>query len=196
MTPKILEKLTNLLDCEIIGEIEVVYLLACIRKIIEQDKLHETYPNLKFHCNWALHSSLDRKDAQSILKIFDEVHKIFCNKEEELTFEIRRKLENISGMVGFKEDLSLFFKKYNLPYTFLNNLDGWVRFLHLYCKVIEDSSLIVIDGQLNLEKVVISLEEAGILIHGQQFYKINWHVVGKDGKTGTYFVINGFDVES
>jgi hypothetical protein len=70
-TRGIISKMTAELDRGITSEVQVVYLLAGIRKIIERDKIRDQYSDLNFHCDWALHSSLDRAAAKAILREFD-----------------------------------------------------------------------------------------------------------------------------
>jgi hypothetical protein len=66
MTPDIIRKLTAELDQGITTEVQVVYLLAGIRKIIERDNVGDRYSDLKFHCDWALHSRMDRAAAKAV----------------------------------------------------------------------------------------------------------------------------------
>ena len=73
-TRDIISKLTSQLDKAITTEAQAVYLLVGIRKIIEQDKIGREYADLRLHCDWALHSSLDRTAAIAILKKFDTSH--------------------------------------------------------------------------------------------------------------------------
>jgi hypothetical protein len=71
MTPDIIRKLGGELDTGITTEVQVGYLLAGIRKLIERDKIEDQYAGLKFHCDWALHARMDRAAARAILKQFD-----------------------------------------------------------------------------------------------------------------------------
>jgi hypothetical protein len=60
MTPDILSKISVVLSSPLSLEMEVTYILSGIRKIIERDELEDEYTYLFFHCNWALHTSMDR----------------------------------------------------------------------------------------------------------------------------------------
>lgn len=51
MTPDIIRKLEAELKTGITTEVQVVYLLVAIRKLIERDKLEDQYAGLKFHCD-------------------------------------------------------------------------------------------------------------------------------------------------
>jgi hypothetical protein len=50
-TRDIVSKLAGELDRGIETEVQVVYVLAGIRKLIERDNAKERYPDLKFHCD-------------------------------------------------------------------------------------------------------------------------------------------------
>ena len=73
-TPEIIRKLKDELDKGIATEVQVVYVLAGIRKVIERDKVEKQYADLRFHCDWALHASMDRTAAKNILRQFDAAH--------------------------------------------------------------------------------------------------------------------------
>jgi hypothetical protein len=73
-TRDIISKLTRELDAGIETEVQAVYLLAVSRKIIERDNIGGQYPDLKFHCDWALHSKLTGPAAQGVLRKFDAAH--------------------------------------------------------------------------------------------------------------------------
>src|SRR5258708_6215532 len=145
MTPDIIRKLAGELDAGITTEVQVVYLLAGIRKLIERDKIETQYAGLKFHCDWALHSSMDRAAAKAILRRFDAAHALLRGNIElhTLPSDLRIEIDRISKMKSFDEELAKFLMAYGLPPLTQNRSDGWTHFLHLYTKVIEDIPLVV-----------------------------------------------------
>lgn len=74
MTPDIIRKLAGVINAGIRTEVQVVYLLVGIRKLIERKESGERYPSLKFHCDWALHPKMDRRAARLILLQFDAAY--------------------------------------------------------------------------------------------------------------------------
>ena len=76
-TPEIIRKLTEELDNGITTEVQVVYVLAGVKKLIERDKVEDQYADLRFHCDWVLHSGMDRAAAKAILKQFDAAQPLF-----------------------------------------------------------------------------------------------------------------------
>jgi hypothetical protein len=113
-TRDIVSKLTNELDGGIETEVQAVYLLAGIRKIIERDKVGGQYPNLKFHCNWVLHSRLDQAPAQAILAKFDAAHALLKGKVklQDLPPALSSEIDRISKMQSFHKELSGFLAAY------------------------------------------------------------------------------------
>lgn len=60
MITKIIEKLSKALSEGNLDEYKVVYILSRIRKLIELNQLKNTFKDLNFYCDWALHSEIDR----------------------------------------------------------------------------------------------------------------------------------------
>lgn len=96
-TRDIIGKMTRELDGGIETEAQVVYLLAGVRKLIERDKAKEQYPDLKFHCDWALHSSLEGTAAKEVLRKFDAAHALLRRKIElhDLPAPLRTEIDRI-----------------------------------------------------------------------------------------------------
>jgi hypothetical protein len=145
MTKDIIRKLINELDAGITSEVQVVYLLAGIRKLIERDKIDKQYAALKFHCDWALHASMDRAPARALLKQFEAAHVLLTGNIElsALPSDLRHQIERISQMKSFEKELGQFLANYGLPALTQHRADGWPHFLHLYTKVVEDIPLVV-----------------------------------------------------
>ena len=61
-------------------ESRVVYILVEIRKLIERTNQKPRYIPLDFHCSWALHATMDRREAKRILKRFDEAYELLKDK--------------------------------------------------------------------------------------------------------------------
>jgi hypothetical protein len=143
-TPDIRAKLTRELVAGITTEVQVVYLLAGIRKLIERDDVRDQYPDLKFH-DWALHPKLEGTGAKVILRQFDAAHPLLKGGLElhKLPLELRSEIDRISRMESFHKELDKFLAKYKLPPLTMHRTDGWAHFLHLYAKVVEDIPLSV-----------------------------------------------------
>jgi hypothetical protein len=201
MTEEIIRKLTNELTDGICTEVQVVYVLAGIRKIIERDDSRkERFPWLNFHCDWALHSQLDRKDAKTILKLFDAAQPLFKEDDHIWDFpnDLQREITRVSKLALFKDELFDFLDAYGLPR--LAQPYGWTYFQYLYAQVIRDIPLVVKDPTLttHISRLVVSCELAKeTLKRGEQehqLFKVSWNIFDKNDQCGEFYVINGFDV--
>jgi hypothetical protein len=200
-TPDIISKLGDELGKGITTEVQVVYLLAGIRKLIERDNLEEEYAALNFHCDWVLHSRLDRAGAKTVLRPFDDAH-VTMRRHMDLPRDLRAEIDRISKMKTFEQELTKFLATRGLPPLTKLRPDGWVHFLHLYAKVIEDIPLVVKTSPpnefANITSLTVRCELAGNTVlglrEGHQFYKVVWIIQDKDGECGEIFVINSFEI--
>lgn len=210
MTRDILLKLTDELKAGITTEAQVVYLLVGTRKIIERDDLGGEFPVLNFHCNWALHSHLDRRDARAVLEQFADAHLQLCQgaKLKDLEPAVRTEIDNISKMRFLEEQLSEFLRRYELPPLTLHYPDGWARFLYLYAKVVEDIPLVVtLNAAIrngargavpNVSRVTIHCETARENPrYGDEehvLFAVTWVIEDRNGQSGELRIINSFEV--
>lgn len=210
MTPDMLSKLEIELVSGITTEVQVVYLLAAIRKLMERDTLHDKYADLKFHCDWALHSSMDRAAARGVLKQFDAAHALLRENVElhDLPTPLRCEIDRISKMRSFEEELSKFLAAYGLSPLTLHRPDGWTHFLHLYTKVIEDIPLVVSvpaakkrpkqtiadSASKHISHLTVNCELARDTIKhadGEEvLFKVTWVIHDKNGQSGAIFILN------
>jgi hypothetical protein len=192
MTPQIVEKIQAEINVGINKESQVVYLLAGVRKIIEQEEAGDRYTYLKFHCNWTLHSRLQGSFAQQVLSHFGAAH-LQLLKGDHLTSN--SEIEKISKMSQFREELSDFFCAHSIT-DFSKSPDEWPRFLYLYARVIEDTPLLIrADNSAPVREVAVSVEMAKELTLGQHVFKVMWRVTDRDGRSGTIFVNNTFQAD-
>jgi len=216
MTRDIIRKLAGEFDKGITTEVQTVYVLAGIRKLIERDEAEEEYAGLRFHCDWALHSRMDRAAAKTILRKFDAAHMLLLQGNIELhnlPSELRIEIDRISRMKAFAEELSRFLAAYGLPPLTKHRSDGWSHFLHLYTKVIEDIPLMVslptarktakagaADGApKHISHVTVHFESAPETIKhaGEEevLFKVTWTIHDKNGQSGDIFILNSFSLE-
>src|SRR3984893_16722677 len=212
-TPEIIRKLKDELDKGIATEVQTIYLLAGIRKLIERDGVEDQYADLRFHCDWALHSSMDRGAARVILRQFDAAHTLLRSSLllHQLPPALRNEIDRISKMRSFEKELAEFLTAYGLPPITKISEDGWPHFLHLYARVIEDIPLTVwlpavskekhqakpntsSDSPKYISRVTVHLEPARKAIqHGGRedvLFKVTWRIHDKNGKSREVFVIN------
>jgi hypothetical protein len=193
-------------------EVQVVYFLAQIRKLIERDQLEKQYPMLKFHCDWALHSRMNRTAAKAILKLFDDAQ-ISRIGNKLVSEPLKSKIERISHMRSFEEELQNFLTGYNLPLLTQNRTDGWTYFLYLYSMVIEDIPLVVSVPTANrkpkqetpgsrpklISTVIVTCEKATktfIHANGEEvLFKLTWTSNYTNGQSGENISYNSFSLQ-
>ncbi|MFA4995512.1 MAG: hypothetical protein WC521_09475 [Bdellovibrionales bacterium] len=181
----------SLINHGITRECEVVYLLTCIRKILEQEEGNEQWDALKFYCDWALHAKLTGRTAQSILSSFNEGHSALISQEDNLPSAI----QDISKFTGLVSEIQNFLKSRDTNLQQYSNSD-WSKFIFLYASIVEDCPL-VINPQLSptsgIKKVIARMELSKKRPSGQQYYKISWIITDASEKEGELYIINSFD---
>lgn len=190
MTPQIIDKLQKEIRAGLHKESQVVYLLAGIRKIVEQENLSNQYEYLKFHCNWALHSRLTGTFAQKVLNHFDSAH-LHLLKGNDLGQNTEA--DKISKMECFRDEISKFLSA-NYMTDFTNSPNVWTKFMYLYARVIEDCPLIIrAGGPAHIQEIIISVKMAENVAADHHAFKVSWHLKDRNGNFGTIFVINSYD---
>jgi hypothetical protein len=170
--------------------------LAETRKLLEQQDVKKRYEYLTFHCDWALHAKLTGSAAQRILKLFDDanVHLKAGAELEQLPGLLRMEIERISKMDYFERELQSFLKTNGLPTLESTRPDGWVHFLHLYTKIIEDSPLVMAakNSSATVASVTLRVDLAKRAKYGEVWFQVWWIIQDKNGQSGQIVVINSF----
>jgi hypothetical protein len=134
------EKLAKELDSkETLTEARVVYMLVCVRKLMELGG--PDLPSLKFHCDWALHSRLDRKEAVKIIKMFDDLEQALHAGDQAKTERARSKPYKIVNNEAFRRELEHFLGHHQLSSDLCALSARWVPFWDVYLRVISDVPL-------------------------------------------------------
>ncbi len=193
----ILRKLQAELELEVTTERQVVYILAEIRKAIEQAGELENYFALDFYCSFALHTRMTRAGAKRILERFDSAHP-FLVKNEEIPREIEKEIEQTTKLEKFRDELKQFLNANKLPTRFLTEPDAWSKFIQLYGNIIDECDLVLKSVHLKyINRVVLRLDVAPEILEtqfgNQVLFRIRWICHGKDGGCGEHFVIFGYD---
>jgi len=195
MIQNLKQKIQDTIRAGFKSETEIVYLMVNIRKIIELDNSYEKFQYLNFYCNWILHSKLNHKFAQEVIKKFESIYIKRCSgqKIERYPFELRQ----ISRMDKLVEQFSNFCQSYALD-DFTEDINTLTKFLYLYVQALTGTPLrIKIDNATYLlQEVSLQTELAIEPQEGHQFYKISWILKDKNGNIGEISIHNSFEVES
>jgi hypothetical protein len=192
----IVSKLEKLLAHGIRSEAEAVYLMVEVRKLLEQQDAKKQFPYLTFHCDRALHAKLSGPTAQRILRLFDtaSVHLKAGAELHQLPGLLKVEVDRISKMRYFEQQLESFLQNNGMPTLESTRADGWIHFLHFYAQVVEDSPLVMTakNASATIASLILRLELAKRVEHGEMFFKVSWIFQDKNGRSGEIFVINSF----
>lgn len=131
-------KLTDELAKDINTEIQVVYILSRIRKILEIDSKKEDYKVLNFYCNWCLHNKInDVRPVESVIKEF-------------ITDPIGD--HGFLDFVPFDKEFKRFLKEYEINTNIYSSVQKEHIFKNILVQIYSDTPLIV---ESEARKIVI-----------------------------------------
>lgn len=141
MKESILEKISVLVTKGIESEAECVYLLAQIRKYIEQQHI-DGYWNLRMCANWTLHSQLDNPYVQNFLR---ELNDFLVDAEVRGDYNIDSHPSlkaKLSFVASLQEELSSFLNAVGIDSTICTDYSSFRKLLRVFGQVIEDTPLL------------------------------------------------------
>lgn len=115
--------------------------LADTRRLLEVAKAEKQYPTLKFHCDWILHTKMDRTFASTLLREFDEVWDKWITSKIPIPTDFTHGLPYKIGLFGFEHEFREFLGKYEITMPDPIYRAGWQGFEQVYCELIEDTEL-------------------------------------------------------
>ena len=143
MTNDILEKLRTVLSDGNWTEVSAVFVLTKIRKLLELADGQPTQPQLRFFCDWILHTRLDRQGAENILREFDALMEPYVARNMS-DFKVQADaLEGLLSWERLREELRKFLNQRKLPNSVTEDPAVWIRFLDCYIGAITDTPLVV-----------------------------------------------------
>lgn len=138
-----LVKLRRLLSSAFTEECQVVYLLVELRKALELRGLLGNYAALKFYCDWAMHTRLDRAGAKEFLKRLDAVESansfgFLGDGGPKMSIAMDFLKQDV-----FRRDLGEALRVLVLSTEICTANNRWVSFLDLYAGVVSDCPLAI-----------------------------------------------------
>lgn len=161
----IIEKINSTLTKDITSEMQVVYIMAEIRKLLERDNKKETYKSLNFYCNWALHTKLASSAvASSVVAAFDRQAQFIVQRNSvpagqpvpNLDWTLLDRLNETIELATFYHELKSFSGDYRISGKLLSDDVEWLTFMSHYVGVIEDSPLHYRDSSLQYVNEVVA----------------------------------------
>lgn len=133
MINDIKEKLRIELSKPITSENQVIYILSRVRKILEIDvDINQAkYKKLKFYCDWALHSRID-KGTKTFQEEFEKV--------------AQGDMESLTAILTFQYFDTEFFdfmEQYHIPPESYKTIENNMAFKEFLAQIYEDTPLIV-----------------------------------------------------
>lgn len=141
--PQILEKIAReMQQLPLRSERQVVYLLVEIRKFVDQcnDQERATFPNLKFFCNWVLHSKLDQKSSQKKIIELSSVFDMYDIHSQR--FVLSKFHNEMIMLLPLRESLRNFCSTFGISTVISDDQLEWCRFVYYYSGVVSDVPLI------------------------------------------------------
>lgn len=190
MKNDIIRKLHDHLDAGIETECEVVYLLAEIRKVLDEDDPSHTLASLWMYCHWALHIDLD--SPKTTIEFLKRVDLWVVNNVAYLTRRQPWKFldeiylfRDFVYLQTFRHELGEFLKRYGLPTALTSVDEKWFTLLTAYAGVIEDGTLAMKSDKHNEIDAVkeVKFKKGHALPSDYHVnFKINWDIELKDGR--------------
>ncbi len=160
----IVEKLNQEFREPVRSERQAVYILVELRKLLEITCSRMRYRSLDFHCDWAMHSMLDRGGARRIVQRFDERDRLWdeVNRSKpgdplpDLNTPIAA-FEEIVEFRNFRQELRDFCESQQIVGPLLDDEHEWSHFLRQYASVIDSCPLVCNAPDLTYVKMVTLL---------------------------------------
>jgi hypothetical protein len=142
--PSIIEKLRLELQRPVETEMQVVYILVEIRKLLEhdkEDKEGDLYPLLNFYGNWVVHTKLSKSSvADRIVRLADEImYRTASGAIDATTFEDEAVHFITFGLL--RDQLRMFLESSDLPTEICTDPARWDAFCKRLAGVVEDVPL-------------------------------------------------------
>ncbi len=141
---EIIEKLNGFLTKHnpLTEECHIVYLMVEIRKIIDHEKSSTTYPLLKFHSDWTVHTKKDHITRE----IKQTMQVMYKTAETEIKNPALRKagspIMQFAYMDGLGQEMRLFLGNHDMDSSLAQEEGGWLEFVKLLVKVLEDQPIL------------------------------------------------------
>ena len=173
------------------SEMQVVYLMAEIRKLMEHtgESLQADYKSIKFYCDWTLHTEKTRSFS-GLENVFEEIYSD-CKNHIELAPQViqARKLVEFVYFQHLRERMRLFFDEYGFNKRLLDDDDKWDSFIINLLNVLADQPIRNIPSDKITEICVVAVSDRAVRMR----VVFKEPIFDRDGKAyGWYDAINIF----
>src|ERR1017187_5768440 len=163
MTDELLDKIQRLLHRQIRNEMQVVYLLVELRKLMDRDNYLD--PLLRTFTNWVVHTGLEtpREGSTLILTEFDEFIRDIFEEHKKMVSPEHLNLMTFYGA------LAKCFEHFKLTARFTSSGTDWKRFTKLYCAIVGDCPIVFKASKTQLKyvkQVELVKTNRGLIVRG------------------------------
>lgn len=175
MKESILEKISVLVTKGIESEAECVYLLAQIRKYIEQQHI-DGYWNLRMCANWTLHSQLDNTTVQVFLNELNDFL-IDAEARQDYYLSYHSALKNkLSFVTSLQNELSDFLNSIGIDSSICTENAKFRNLLRIFGCVIEDTPLVCKPKSPLSHLSEVSFSRRQSVFQDLQPLSLYWHI--------------------
>lgn len=177
MQSEIVRKLNAEMVLDIESERQVVYILAQIRKLIELGSFAkgEGRP-VRFACDWALHTNLDRSEWVKELLAHVDAAVGSGQSWNSLTTEEQRFFQENFTLEATRVSLMNFLRDQMVRARVFGDVYQWKAFMKYFSGVVTDCPLILRGGE-RVKQVQLRIAEAG-----EMMLNLEWTFLRTDGK--------------
>ena len=181
MKDELIRKIQHVLDRPIISEMQVVYLLVELRKLMDRDGYKD--PILRTFSNWVVHTSLEnRADGSTlILSEFDNVMAEIHERKRRPPYP-----EHIS-FGTFRQALGRCFRLFGLSSKFFIGFKGlahWRKVGTLYCLIVSECPIVCTASKTKLKYIKkVELQSVGPGRLAKKWAVLKWRLTFHDGTT-------------
>ena len=163
MERDIVKKVQDALARPISSEMQVVYVLTEVRKLLELEQIprkevrevpDDRYAALKFYCDWAVHARMTHEGARRIVQRFDQyqglMEELDSKHEDKGTTNLAflGELDADLQLSKFRSQLGDYLSSRDLDHAISTDGRRWVEFLTYYSEVVQDAPLVYETGGL------------------------------------------------
>ena len=193
MKEDIARKLRDHLSKPVVTEVDVVYLLATVRGILEKENPNPKPFALWMYCHWALHHDLtfpgttthflERVDAFVVDTVAG-----FTSTGTYTMSESHNLFREFIHLDSFRTQLKEFLVSYDLPTDLCDKTDSWKAFVAAYGEVVKDHTLSAVPRSgtgsqlVAVERVIFSGKRGKRRNPASSEPIVQWDVVLKDGR--------------
>jgi hypothetical protein len=178
MTDELLRKIQNMVGRRIVKEMQVVYLLVELRKLMDREDHKD--PVLRMFCNWIVHTALDNRADGSTL-ILGEFDDFIASLRE------GQKRTSSPAHLSFGEfrlALIRLFDRFGLSAKFVTNSSDWKTFVKRYSAIVSECPIVFTASRRPLRHIKqIELRGVANGVVVKEWPILQWRLTFQDGTT-------------